>query len=353
MRHPDITNSLSESKYKFITEFDLLTWKDMIGMCIFVIKYPFSLINLIGRHKVDNEIDRVLHYSLNLSLKDYTITAFIRYLIGKNLAQKYPNAKLLSYCEFQVIDRTLYKGIKDFSDDIKIYAYQQFVKYPAFMNMYISEQEVNDVIPDKIIVNGDFYIPGNTNYNYMSLSIRSKKIFDIKMNSNADTTLVLLPYFPKEAKCILELISNSFISDSNLIIKPHPTLNSKVYDNFIQPHWRIVGGDIYQFLKDAKIVITSSSGTAIEAVSVGISVIVAGSPSDAIPIDPLINLGRGAIWDKVNNSNKLSVVYKQLVQQRVDNPDKIKYFSHKYMNLFFTKPTEEKILDSFDFDKYP
>ena len=338
--------TLKKSEHDFVTEFDLLHWSDLLKMTVFVFRYPVALIKLINRYSVDNSIKAALSYSLKLSLKDYTLTAFVRYLVGVNLAKKYTSFKLLSYCEFQVIDKTLFKGIRDTSKGVKIYAYQQFIKYPIFMNLYISELETNDTLPDRIIVTGDHYIPATTRYDYMSLSIRNRKVFEIESEISSSEILVLLPYFEKEAESILKLINSSCVADEKLLIKPHPTLNIEAYKNIIQDHWSIVGGDMYDFFNNTKIVITSSSGASIEAISVGISVIVVDSEGQ-LPIDPMIDLGRGIIWDKVEND--LCSIYKQISGQRTKNIGQIKTLSDKYKQLFFSRPTDDKVLSSFDY----
>jgi len=336
---------LKSSEYNFITEFDLLSLSDVFRMFVFFVRYPAALVRLISNYNPKSATEVAIKYSLKISLGDYTLPAFVRYLAGIKIATKYPDSKLLSYCEFQVIDKALYKGIKD-NSNIKIYAYQQFIKCPTFMNTYISEQEVSGVAPDKIIVTGKHYVPSCSKYNYASLSIRFNNIFNIESSQSLNEILVLLPYSPDEAIYILRLISNPYFSRKNLIIKPHPTLDGRVYKDLIQSHWKVVDGDLYKFFESAKIVITSSSGTAIEAVSVGVSVILVGLPSN-VPIDPMIELGKGIIWNEVTEKD-LNSVYKQMNYQRTKNIEKINILANRYMSLFFSKPSRKKILDSFD-----
>jgi len=340
---------LKKSKHQFISEYDLLTYFDFLKIVKFLFGYLFSLLNFIKIHKVENNIDRAIHFSLENSLKDYTLVAYIRYLVGVNLAKKLNNAKLLSYCEYQVVDKSLYKGIKDIDKRFKIYAYQQLRKYEFFMNMKIPEQDIGiGIAPDKIIVNGSYYIPEKSTYDYMALSIRNSEVFNFKRSDPAKDCLVLLPYSITESKKILEIVSTSGIPKDDLYFKPHPTLDPKVCRQYCDKE-NIIDGDLYQYLPSTKIIITSVSGTALEAVSMGISVIIIADGSDVI-INPLIGLGRDSIWSLVYNSNELNKSYISLDHKRVEFPSKVAKLAKKYRNLFFFKSTEGLILESFDAD---
>jgi hypothetical protein len=339
---------LKNSEHQFVSEFDLITWSDVLKMVVFLFRYPFALLGLIKSHKIENDIDKAIHCSLEHSLQKYTLKFYIRYLIGNNLAKKIDSFKLLSYCEYQDVDRTLYKGVNDVNSKNKIYAYQQLRKHDFFMNMQIPEQDqMIGHAPDKIIVNGKYYIPEKTNYDYMALAIRNKEVFTTKINSNADNCLVLLPYLPKESIKILSIVLGSKISKYNLYIKPHPILSPKILKQYWSNNHNIIDGDLYQYLPNTKIIITSVGGAALEMVAIGVSVIIVADKNE-ITINPLIELGVGEIWDVVYNAEELSSVYMTLIQERVRNPSKIKELAKQYKDLFFSKPTEKLILESFD-----
>ncbi len=333
---------LKKSEHQFITEFDLLNWGDFFKMLVFVFKYPLVLLNFIQKQQTDSRLNKSIHYALENSLQDYTLLAYIRYLIGIRLAQKFNHAKLLSYCEYQVVDKCLYKGIKDNSKTWKVYAYQQFMKYDFFMNMQIPEQDkVIGIAPDKIIVTGPYFIPKKTQYNYVALAIRYQALFKVVMDKTAKNCLVLLPYSTEESINILALIQQNSIK--NLYIKPHPTLNT----NIIAKQYNLLTGDLYQHLPLVKIIITSVSGTALEAVSLGISVIIVSSHKGVF-LNPLLDLGKGIIWDVVDNKVQLQQTYQRLEKIKLSEPDKITELANQYQHLFFTPTTEAKILASFN-----
>ena len=339
---------LKKSRFQSITEFELISWVEVIDILVFLIVYPFSLKGLIKHHKIENHVDDMLNYSLKLSIGDHTVPSFIRYLVGKNIAKKYYNSKLLSYSEFQVTDRAIYKGIRDFSKDIRIYAYQQFIKSPVMMNTYISENESDSLVPDKIIVTGSYYVPSTTKYNYDTLSVRFNKVFNTTLHKKRENTLVLLPHYLDKARHVLRLVSRSNAINGHIITKPHPTLIGSIDKELINPNWCTDVGDVHSLFKDAKIVITSSSSVAIEAVSMGISVIEV-EMSDVISLNSLIGLGRGIIWEKVESVSELDNAYNVLEEKRVNNSKEIMCISQEYLSLFFSKPTLHQVMNSFDY----
>ena len=215
------------------------------------------------------------------------------------------------------------------------------------MNMQIPEQDMGiGIAPDKIIVNGSYYIPDDSNYDYMALSIRNSEVFNFKRSDSAKDCIVLLPSSVTESENIIKIVSTSGIPKDNLYFKPHPILDRRVCQKYCDDK-NIIFGDLYQYLPSTKIIITSVSGTALEAVSMGISVIVIANESDII-INPLIDLGRGLIWNMAYNSYNLSNSYISLNRKRVEFPIKVAQLSKTYRDLFFVKSTEELILKSFE-----
>jgi hypothetical protein len=338
---------LKKSKHQFISEYDLLTYLDILKIVKFLFRYLFLLLSFIKEHKVESNIDEAIHYSLENSLKDYTLLAYIRYLVGVNLAKNLNNAKLLSYCEYQVVDKSLYKGIKDIDKGFKIYAYQQLRTHEFFMNMKIPEQDKYiGIAPDKIIVNGDYYLPKKTSYKYTALSIRNKEVFYTASDKKSNNCLILLPYNSAYSIYIINSIMESKIINNDFYIKPHPTLDLKI----LKQHWEygnIIYGDLYQYIPNANIIITAIGGAALEAVSMGVTVIIIENKND-FNINPLIGLGKGIIWDIVYNGKELNTVYENLLEKRVNNFDEVMDYSKKYRDLFFSKPSDKDILTSFD-----
>jgi len=339
---------LRKSTQKFITEFDLLNLTDFFKIIIFTIKYPIQLNKLIKSYKINDDIDRAIISSLNQSKQDFTIHSYLRYLVGRRIAQKFGNSKLLSYFENSAPNKCLYKGIKDNSNKIKIYAYQQYALHLWHYGMTpISPYEsIFSITPDKIIVNGIFYIPEDSNLNYSSLAIRNKEVFNVKIKDNSSQCLVLLPQASDLCITTLELVSHFKIKRNRLKIKPHPLLASSILNSI--PKDQLIYGNFYDCIADSNIIITSETGAALEAISIGLSIIVIGIESD-LSLNPLIDLGRGVIWEFASDVEGLNNSYNKLLKHRENNFNEVNSLANKYKKLFFTNSTEKLLLQSFDF----
>ena len=91
-----------------------------------------------------------------------------------------------------------------------------------------------------------------------------------------------------------------------------------------------------------KIKSKTESGTA-----VGVSVIIVNSQTN-LTSNPLIDFGKGEIWDEVDNEKELLIKLNQLQEFRKNNPERIDEISKFYKDNFFVEPTEENILKVFE-----
>ena len=102
---------------------------------------------------------------------------------------------------------------------------------------------------------------------------------------------------------------------------------------------------------DSKLVIGRSSGTLVEAVSLGIPTIVLAEGNrlgnDYIPLN--ID-GRGLIWDKASNVTEAIKLIEQFEQNLKTNSIEIESLAKKYRGMFFCEPTREKIIEAFELD---
>ena len=88
------------------------------------------------------------------------------------------------------------------------------------------------------------------------------------------------------------------------------------------------------------------SGTALEAVACGISVIIISS-SNSLTVNPLVNFGYGKIWDIVFDGTELNGKVNALLEYKKNNPDEIYSISKWYKDNFFIEPTESNICNAF------
>jgi len=213
--------------------------------------------------------------------------------------------------------------------------------------MHITDVDVDLLItPHKTLLNGKYNYSNSNKHNFKNgVSLRYKDIFRFVDDYNVETTLlVLLGYDVIESQNLLKTIEHV----DSLKIKLHPTTNEKLFDSYKKVYWNYVYGDLYELFKKTNIVfVPPMSGTALEAVACGISVIIIAS-ADRLTVNPLVNFGHRKIWDIVFEKKELKVKMNALLEFRKNNPQEINLISNWYKNNFFIEPTEENISKMFE-----
>ena len=106
--------------------------------------------------------------------------------------------------------------------------------------------------------------------------------------------------------------------------------------------YRVHNGDLLSVLMKFDIIVSSCSGVIIEALCLGKSVILI-EESGEVSSNPLINLGKGIIWDVVENKSDYPIVKDRLLNARNENSSLIYDLAMKYRKLYFTKSNDNFI----------
>jgi len=348
---------LSKLKQKNITEFDILSFYDIYQIFFFIIKYPFKIQNMIKSIKIKSNNDDLFIYDLVYTLKNTVFFSHVRYLLGRKLKLKLlnNNVKLISWCEYQTIDKNFYKGIKNFNTHI--YGCQFLIKYPTLTSCYIPEvDKKHGITPDTILVNGKYYLPKNSSYIYkIGPPFRYKNIieFDRTQINNINTKLlVMLPYVQSDAFNIINILKESdFFSSSKIDFKIHPdyTSNESLYKKLMSSNWKIIKE--IERINNYGFLISSGSGTLMEFAAIGLSVIIIKSKL-SFTTNPMPEYGKKTIWDIAGDKTSLEEKYKNLLENRKNNFSKIKAISSFYLESFFSSINDDKILKNFDLQKW-
>lgn len=347
-------NILKQSNENIISEYDLLNTYDLFKIFIMAHIYPFKVIFI--KTKNNNFIDKVFKTANIEALDSGAFRKFIRYFTGKNLANNFSEVKLISFCEYKCHDKIFYKGIKDTNQNIYIYGCQFFVNYPVWLNTIIpKEEEKFGVVPDEILVNGKANLNDKTIKNSVGASLRYKMLFDKeKYLNHPKQVLILLSFVPEISRHILEVAYNSkFLKDYKVIVRKHPVLNIDIFKNDILNNSWILDAqtDLKTQFKHSSIVITSGSGTALEAVVKAKSVIMIENKHTFLTNPLSENIGKKIIWDTAKNSKELDSVLNKLFNIRKNHIEAIKNISNKYLELYFSEPTNKKIESIFHITK--
>ncbi len=161
--------------------------------------------------------------------------------------------------------------------------------------------------------------------------------------------LVAASYSPKETCAMLSLVVEAFpeAKDLTILLKGHPScsMTDVCAKLGIDPEargYRIVEGDIGQFLAQATMVLVSTSAVAIDALAYGCQVIVPIF-SDVLNMSPI--LGNEEFYHLVSNANDLKNVV-EMVQQGKSRGEvqKARDFLSRYWCLDTDLPRWERLL---------
>ena len=345
-----ILKTIKNIRLPVLTEFQLLSFTQLFELFYFIITYPIHVLKFIHRLN-NNKMNLFLKYELLKCLDQVTFPSFTHYLKGKNLSSISCNRiKVLSKYENQTSDKNYYKGLRSGKTDVFIYGCQLFIYPFSLLNLNIDINEISHgIVPDKIIVNGDYYLYEDKRINLIvGPSFRHKYIFNnCYDNYSKNNLLILLPYMQAESLSILQIVDDINYTNGDIIIKFHPTSNKHEYDQLKFNNAKISNESVSKLLKSTKIVISNESGTLVEAVSCGIPAIVISNTGKYLH-NPLPELGRGIMWDIAvcaGDVNKLITKFQYFLIN--DNAKLLKY-SEKYKEMFFCNPTEDKIIETFD-----
>lgn len=345
-------NVLKRDRVPVITEFQLLSLSDIVSIFFFIVMYPFHVLSLARKMGHDTREKSILKSELIDSMGQATFYNFSRYLQGRRLAAfPYQKIKLISWYENQPIHKNLYKGLRTNASKVRIYGAQLFLYSRYCLSIVPDESEVRfGVVPDKIIANGPYYVPDITSLEYgVGPSMRYEKIFHTAVKKEKRVNiLVLLPYIAEDAESILRMISKAKAPFTNLLIKPHPGLPVARFRKLIPPAATMVKDDIYKLFEEAKIVISASSGTLVEAASLGIAVISVKSAKRIDYNNPLPEYGRGTLWEEVDNPESLAGQIEKFDHILRERPDEVSDIAARYKGMFFSEVSEKRICKAFD-----
>ena len=132
-----------------------------------------------------------------------------------------------------------------------------------------------------------------------------------------------------------------------MLFSSQEATNEQQFNFYNKSNWDVIYDNLYDLFKKTNIVITTTSGTALESVACGISVIMIAS-SETFVINPLVDYGKGKIWDIVYNEEGFMEKVNSLLVYSKDNPEEIDSISNWYRDNFFIEPTEINISKAFE-----
>lgn len=331
---------INRDKRDFVFEYEFLGLVDFFELLLIVVKYPFQI--LVLRKNEKNNTDKIFNFSLIEDLKYFNFISITRYILGKNLSKVKSIKKIYSWSEFQVIERSFNYAVRKNCNHINLIGLQLYPNFETYFN--IADDVDCDMLsfPHKMLVNGKYYTIDKEKIKYdLGVSFRYKNIFNFKGTDKETNILLLGSYLEKDTKFMIDSIQNF----DHVIFKNHPAVDIKKLGK-IPKNIFVSNKNIYQLFKNAKLVISTASTTSIEAVCCGISVIVIASQEN-LTANPLLEKGKGEIWDMVFKADEIDKTLKKLLDYRDNNKTKIIELADWYRHNLFVEPTEKNIVNAF------
>ena len=337
---------LNKDNNNYLFEFELLSLVDIVNIFLLIVKYPFKTLRLL--QKEDIKTNELFNNELLKDVSKQQFNIFSRYVFGKNLSKIDGVDDIYSWSEFQVIERAFNYAIRAENKNIRLHGCQFYLNYETYFNtcMYNVDED-NKTSCNEVLVNGKYYIKERKNIRYIEgVALRYSKVFEFTKKNDGENILVLGSYIDNDTRYMLECVKGF----EKVIFKRHPAMSNTKFDDVITENIIEVKEDIYILFENTKIVISSASGTCMEAVACGIPVIVIAS-QDNLTANPLVEYGKGKIWDISYSKDDINETYRRLMLYKIDHYDEVEKISSWYKDNFFIEPTEKNIVKAFELDK--
>jgi hypothetical protein len=334
-----------------LTEFQLLQFTDYLEAIRFIFLYPFSVWRLT-KNLGNSYEDQVLRHSLWQTFDCVAFEKHIRYLFGKRLSSlKTDKIKCLSWYENQAFEKNFYRGLRSNSKKPEIVGAQLFVRSHEVMNIVPDEYDAPfDLIPDKILVNGQGYQfkSENTQVN-VGPSLRYTYLFNTKIQPSEGTIiLVLLPFGGETVSNILRILCEVDWS-MPVEIKFHPSTNRKILKTNLPKKSLVTNKNLPELLMKAQIVIGGGSGSQVEAAALGIPVIDIQEPYK-FSYNFMPEIGRGILWDRAADAEGVTRIVDRFQETLRLSPLRLREEGDRLKSVYFSEPTDELIGQAFELD---
>ncbi|MEK7226170.1 MAG: hypothetical protein AAB221_10850, partial [Bacteroidota bacterium] len=195
---PRLKSIFEQTGYSFFSELDLLQWTDIVEFFLSLLLYPLDVLILALHTKRVERLDRLFIAEI-LNTVDYNPShTFIRYLTGKRIGKIVPQEiYLINWCENQVIDKALFRGLRETKSNVFIYGVQSFIDYPPYLCRHIAKvDETFGMTPDVILANAPAYLDVRPAVaQKIGVSFRSGDLFRQSIHlEEKKQSVIFLPY---------------------------------------------------------------------------------------------------------------------------------------------------------------
>ena len=347
--HRKTIASLRMAGIDILTELDLLTLADYLYLCAHIFIYPWLVVVLA--HSLSRTREGLyVRFALLSEIGHSSLSGAIRYRLGRQLASIVSATdRLVQWHENQPYDKNLNRGLRSVGATLPIIGAQLYIGCPEIPNLRLEKSEPRWHSPDYILVTGSLYLDQNSHIPYkVGPALRYAELFKRRgYMPNPTKVLVLMSYMESSARYTQKLALQTQPAQ-NLVFKfhsaaPHPTLRSLIPESS-----QIINGTFYDALENTKLLIGSASGALLEAIVLGISVIVTREPG-AAHFSYVPEIGHGLLWVEVSSAAEMQGAINQLRESTENRKEEILAARNEMRRQCFgVEPTAETIRAAFD-----
>ena len=159
---------------------------------------------------------------------------------------------------------------------------------------------------------------------------------------------MLVSYHPVATERVLALAKPLAEPGVKLALRFHPATKWQAFGHLLPVNDTLAGGPIQSAREGSSLVVGAGSGTLAEAVCMGLPVI-AVEPKDGTGLNYLPDYGKGELWDSVSGPEEFFPARDRLLEVLAAEPVRRQERCNAFRGLMFTKPTEEMVVQAFEF----
>ena len=312
---------------------------------------------------------KILEYSIKGLIEEFLLNpsdiytlheSLLTYRFILRLSQKKIKVRLaIDWFEGQIIDKAWNAGFNNFYPKTKTISYRAIQNFPLYLCSYPIPIE-----KESGVISNVFAVSGSASENHVKEFIKDLKTIIIPSyksdyvwgkkknpNSKRKDVLVTLPLSFDASKAIISLIidviSSQYLKNNsiNFIIKPHPTRTESQIRNKLKIPFpsNIKFTNIKSFsdsINSSKLLITEASSTCLEAIAIGIPVIII-KRKDGLYYNPIPNDIDESLYRECTTTLELANSLNYYTQLNFDEIEKIEKNSLMVRKMYF-KPVTQK-----------
>jgi hypothetical protein len=357
----DFFKTLRTSDTNFILKEDYLKFFDYIKAFWLSLWAVFLVIKNKKRIPKWNNVD-ISNLILNdaiCAVGNYSlITAFLNYLFMKRLKDSGEiNLRLLvDWNENQLQDKGLIQGTRKNFPDAFIHGYQGYL-VSRDVNIHLCHtryEHKQGMTPDKIFVIGKELIQSVKRFDDtlevdVAPAFRFKHVWNrpLEKEVNGDFKIFLpLPLLEEEVMEILSLVSESLLDLGGKVkveAKIHPAFDREKFLNLELPiNINYVSSDVYENLRSTDLVIGNTTSVIVEALAMGIPVLIVGSRR-GFTQNPIPENISTEMWKLCFSKKSLIENILHYMESQLKNSDRYLSLGNKYREGIFERSTVESV----------